>query len=76
MRRGSVRIEIRVRTRHADIAGEESQTGKIQTEKEGEIGKGRVRRNERREGNKKMDMEPRSPRGPVLSSEPQGGCRS
>lgn len=31
------------RTRHADMAGEESQTGKIQTEKEGEIGKGRVR---------------------------------
>lgn len=53
-----------------------AQTGKIQTEKEGEIEKGRVKQNERKERNKKMDMEPRSPRGPVVSSEPQGGCRS
>lgn len=53
-----------------------AQTGKIQTEKEREIGKGRVKQNERKERNKKMDMEPRSPRGPVVSSEPQGGCRS
>ena len=53
-----------------------AQTVKIQAEKEGEIGKGRIRQNERKERNKKMDMEPRSPRGPVVSSEPQGGCRS
>lgn len=53
-----------------------AQTGKIKTEKEGEIGKGRVRQNERRERNKKVDMEPRSPSGPVVSSEPQGGCTS